>query len=80
MSRNIGSNQPKSMEQAREVLKKLNVFASMASKHTGIATFSKKRLGMLNDGIFGVAMRGSFSTHAYRMRMIAITRYPVLPS
>jgi hypothetical protein len=44
------------------------------------ATFSKKRLGMLNDGIFGVAMRGSFSTHAYRMRMTAATRYPVLPA
>jgi hypothetical protein len=29
-SRNIGANWPKSMEQAREALKKLNVFAAMA--------------------------------------------------
>jgi hypothetical protein len=67
------------MEHGREVLKKLNVFASMTPKHTGTVTFSRKRLDMLNDGIFGVAMRGLFSTHAYRVRMIAITRHPVPP-
>jgi hypothetical protein len=36
------------MEHGREVLKKLNVFASTAFKHTGTATFSGKRLDTLN--------------------------------
>jgi len=52
----------------------------MTPKHTGTATFSRKRLDMLHDGIFGVAMRGLFSTQAYRVRMIAITRNLVPPS
>jgi hypothetical protein len=67
------------MEQARQALKKLNVFASMTPKHTGTSMFPKARLDTLSGGIFGAAMRGLLSTHAYRMGMIAITRYPILP-
>jgi uncharacterized membrane protein len=44
------------MDEAREALKKLNVFASMPRKHAGNAMFSKARLDTLSDGIFGVAM------------------------
>ena len=44
------------MEQVREALKKLNVFAQMPPKPSGIAMFSKAGLDTLSDGIFGVAM------------------------
>jgi uncharacterized membrane protein len=44
------------MEQARQALKKLNVFAQMVGKHAGNVMFSKARLDTLSDGIFGVAM------------------------
>jgi hypothetical protein len=44
------------MEEARQALKKLNVFAQMRPKPTGNAMFSKARLDTLGDGIFGVAM------------------------
>jgi uncharacterized membrane protein len=44
------------MEEARQALKKLNVFAQMRPKPTGNAMFSKARLDTLSDGIFGVAM------------------------
>jgi TMEM175 potassium channel family protein len=44
------------MEWLPEVLKKLNVFASMAPRHAGATMFSKARLDTLSDGIFGVAM------------------------
>ena len=44
------------MEQAREALKKLNVFAQIPETPIGIAMFSKARLDTLSDGIFGVAM------------------------
>jgi uncharacterized membrane protein len=44
------------MEEARQALKKLNVFAQMRAKPRGIAMFSKSRLDTLSDGIFGVAM------------------------
>ena len=44
------------MEQAREALKKLNVFAQMPGKQTGNGMFSKARLDTLSDGIFAVAM------------------------
>jgi uncharacterized membrane protein len=44
------------MEQARQALKRLNVFAGMPRKHTGNTLFSKARLDTPGDGIFGVAM------------------------
>jgi hypothetical protein len=44
------------MEEARQALKKLNVFAQMRAKPAGNAMFSKARLDTLRDGIFGVAM------------------------
>jgi uncharacterized membrane protein len=44
------------MEQAREALKKLNVFAQIADRPAGGVMFSKARLDTLSDGIFGVAM------------------------
>jgi hypothetical protein len=44
------------MEQVREALKKLNVFARMPRKAVRKAMFSKVRLDTLSDGIFAVAM------------------------
>jgi uncharacterized membrane protein len=41
---------------ACQASKKLNVFAQMPPKPSGIAMFSKARLDTLSDGIFGVAM------------------------
>jgi hypothetical protein len=37
------------MEQARQALKKLNVFAQLPSKYTGNAMFSKARLDTPSD-------------------------------
>jgi hypothetical protein len=44
------------MEQARQALKKLNVFTQLPNKHTGNAMFSKARLDTPSDGIFGITM------------------------
>jgi uncharacterized membrane protein len=43
------------MEQPRQALKKLNVFAQMPPKPSGITMFSKARVDTQSDGIFGVA-------------------------
>jgi hypothetical protein len=44
------------MEQARQALKKLNVFAQMRPKPTGNSMFSEARRDTLSDGIFGLTM------------------------
>jgi hypothetical protein len=66
------------MEQARQALKKLNVFASM-TPNIQEPIFPKARLDTRSAPIFGATMRGLFSMHAHGMRMIAIARYPALP-